>query len=296
MALHSCLFAAGDCHDFSMSVPVGRHSHRQGRYRLSGVGADINAGLSTPLKPYRPLILVSLMVRIIKLFTGWFDHGASRIWDKTPAGLLGERAAFLARAFRDRPEMTILLAPSLPNIFTDYCFPVILPFLSGARHPPGKPLPTREKIIAGISRHKSNYPDKRARLHYHSLRVDALDAYSATGSFLPPVRSMPPDAFFFKEKTRASVTEVLRLYRNRGIAFHDFPDDQGQLNVFGNSLGKFLGKGFAVVLPSYRETSRDARDFSLPEIERFHSARIVSNYWGRGRRRREGSRQKGRPG
>lgn len=181
---------------------------------------------------------------IIKLFTGG-STGASRIWDKTPAGLLGE-AAFLAGRFGIGPD-DILLATVPPQHIYGLLFSVILPFLSGARILPEIFTYPRE-IIAGISRHKATILIS-VPVHYRALRVNALERHTLRRAFSSAGKVDSADALFFKEKTGLPVTEVYGSTETGGIAFHDFPDDQGQLNVFPEIAWKISGERLCVRSP-----------------------------------------------
>jgi acyl-coenzyme A synthetase/AMP-(fatty) acid ligase len=174
-----------------------------------------------------PVPIIDPQATVMKLFTGG-STGTPRIWEKSPAGLLGE-AAFLARQFRIGTD-DIMLATVPPQHIYGLLFSVILPFLSGARILQESFTFPRE-IIVGISRHNATILIS-VPFHYRALRIDALERHTLRRAFSSAGKVDIGDAFYFKEKTGLPITEVYGSTETGGIAFHDFPDDQGRLNVF----------------------------------------------------------------
>ncbi len=163
----------------------------------------------------------------MKLFTGG-STGTPRIWEKTPAGLLGE-AAFLARRF-EISRKDILLATVPPQHIYGLLFSVLLPFLSGARILQESFVFPRE-IIAGIARHRATILIS-VPLHYHALRTDALERFTLRRAFSSAGKVKAEDARHFREKTGLPITEIFGSTETGGIAVQDSPDDQGRLTPF----------------------------------------------------------------
>jgi len=163
----------------------------------------------------------------LKLFTGG-STGSPRIWEKSPAGLLGE-GAFLARQFRIRPD-DVLLATVPPQHIYGLLFSVILPFLTGARVLQESFVFPRE-IINGISRHGATILIS-VPVHYRALRIDALERHTLQQAFSSAGKVDIEDARFFKKKTGLPITEVYGSTETGGIAFQHSPDDQGRLQSF----------------------------------------------------------------
>ncbi len=180
----------------------------------------------------------------MKLFTGG-STGAPRIWDKTPAGLLGE-SAFLTRQFGICPE-DVLLAAAPPQHIYGLLFSVILPFLAGARVLPETFSFPRE-IIAGISRFSATILIGVPFI-YRALRLDALERQTLRRAFSSAGKVNPEDALFFKEKTGLPITEIYGSTETGGIAFQDSPDDQGQLQPFSEVTWKIAGERLCVRSP-----------------------------------------------
>jgi len=181
---------------------------------------------------------------VTKLFTGG-STGTPRIWEKSPAGLLGE-GAFLARKF-GICRSDVLLATMPPQHIYGLLFSVILPFLAGARVLQESFIFPRE-IIAGISRHQATVL-LSVPFHYHALRIDALERFTLRRAFSSAGKVDPGDARFFKEKTSLPVTEVYGSTETGGIAFQDSPDDQGRLQSFTEVTWKIIGERLAVRSP-----------------------------------------------
>ncbi|OPY85076.1 MAG: Long-chain-fatty-acid--CoA ligase [Syntrophus sp. PtaU1.Bin208] len=180
----------------------------------------------------------------LKLFTGG-STGTPRIWDKTPAGLLGE-SAFLARQFGICPE-DVLLAAAPPQHIYGLLFSVILPFLAGARVLPETFSFPRE-IIAGISRYCATILIGVPFI-YRTLRLDTLERRSLRRAFSSAGKVNPEDAIFFKEKTGLPITEIYGSTETGGIAFQDSPDDRGRLQPFSEVSWEIAGERLCVRSP-----------------------------------------------
>jgi len=198
---------------------------------------------------YRPAAVPPVPVlgpqdTFMRLFTGG-STGTPRIWEKTPAGLLGE-GAFLTRQFQICPE-DILLATIPPQHIYGLLFSVILPFLAGACVLQESFTFPRE-IISGISRYSATVL-LGVPFIYRALRVDPLERLSLRRAFSSAGKVDPEDASFFKKKTGLPITEVYGSTETGGIAFQDSPDDQGRLQAFSEVIWKIAGERLCVHSP-----------------------------------------------
>jgi len=197
----------------------------------------------------------------VKLFTGG-STGTPRIWEKTPAGLLGE-GAFLARQFRIRPT-DVLLATVPPHHIYGLLFSVILPFLAGSRVLQESFVFPRE-IINGISHYGATVLIS-VPFHYHALRIDALERHTLQRAFSSAGKVDIEDARFFKEKTGLPITEVYGSTETGGIAFQHSPDDQGRLQSFPVVTWKIIRERLSVRSPFLSgDLPRDEEGFFVTE-------------------------------
>jgi len=163
----------------------------------------------------------------VSLFTGG-STGKARIWDKTPANLLGE-AIHLARLFGIVPG-DLLLSTAPPQHIYGLLASVLLPFVSQAQVLRRTCTFPRE-ILSGLRNEKATVLVS-VPAHYRALRSEGLQRFSLRLALSSAAPLDGGDADFFLQKTGLAITEIYGSTETGGMAIRSHGSDHGSWEPF----------------------------------------------------------------